>query len=184
VPYDPEQARRLLDEAGWRDIDGDGIREREGDEFHFTAITASDYQTEAIYVQEQLRKVGIRMEIKILEYMLSIRTRRTGDFEASIHWGRRHNMAYGFTGKDSPIGYNNQLIEQLIKTAKNTFDPDLKDNLYREIWPIFQRDLPVTFLYPNIFGTCVAHKRIRGLSTPHRADPILSMEHLWIEEEK
>jgi ABC-type transport system substrate-binding protein len=123
------------------------------------------------------------MEIKILEYMLTVNTRRSGNFEAAIHWMRRNKIADKFIGKDSPIGYDNQRIEQVIEAAGTTFDPDLEDDLYREIWPIFLDDLPVTFLYTS-FWTTVAHRRIRGLSSPHRTSPILNLEHLWIEEEK
>ena len=37
-PFDPAQASRLLDAAGWHDGDGDGIRERDGREFRFSLI--------------------------------------------------------------------------------------------------------------------------------------------------
>ena len=38
LPYDPVRARALLDSAGWRDQDGDGVRERDGRQFQFTAL--------------------------------------------------------------------------------------------------------------------------------------------------
>ncbi len=46
---------------------------------------------------------------------------------------------------------------------------------------IFRADLPVTMLYPGVSFT-VAHRRLRGLSTPWRYDPVGHMEELWIAE--
>ena len=48
--------------------------------------------------------------------------------------------------------------------------------------PIFQADLPMTFLDPYVEIT-VAHRRVRGLSSPYRADPTENMDDLWLEDE-
>ncbi len=56
LPYDPELAKRLLDEAGWRDEKGEGLRQRGGRPFRFAAL-ATPYQGEdkaAIYIQAGL----------------------------------------------------------------------------------------------------------------------------------
>ena len=42
------------------------------------------------------------------------------------------------------------------------------------------RDLPVTFLYTSA-GTSVAHRRLRGLSSPRRIDPVAHMDELWVD---
>ncbi|MGH7562830.1 MAG: ABC transporter substrate-binding protein, partial [Gemmatimonadota bacterium] len=67
LPYDREQANELLDQAGWRDLDGDGVRERGGREFRFSLIVTPNWHAAAVYVQAQLRQVGIRMDITTLE---------------------------------------------------------------------------------------------------------------------
>jgi hypothetical protein len=46
---------------------------------------------------------------------------------------------------------------------------------------IHSRELPHTFLYPRV-GFYVVRKKIRGLSSPFRADPRKYMGNLWIEE--
>ncbi len=66
LPYDPALARRLLEEAGWRDADGDGVRERDGEEFSFPLIVGERYQPVAVYVQHRLSEVGIQVEITTL----------------------------------------------------------------------------------------------------------------------
>ncbi len=70
IEYNPAQARALLDAAGWHDADGDGVREREGQEFRFTAIA---YNVEAVdkiavYIQAQLREVGVQMAVRPMDW--------------------------------------------------------------------------------------------------------------------
>ncbi len=62
-------------------------------------------------------------------------------------------------------------------------NPDEIDRIYRELWPIFQADLPITGIYPLIHTT-VAHRRIRGLSTPYRASLFQAIDEVWLENER
>ena len=54
--------------------------------------------------------------------------------------------------------------------------------IFRDLMSIFREDLPLTYLVLNV-ETYVAHRRVKGLSTPFRANPLWSVEHLWIEDE-
>jgi peptide/nickel transport system substrate-binding protein len=63
--YDPEAAKALLDEAGWTDADGDGIREKDGERLtliYGTTIREIRQDAQAV-IQQQLRDVGIEVEI-------------------------------------------------------------------------------------------------------------------------
>ena len=88
-----------------------------------------------------------------------------------------------FFGEDSPLGYDNAEMSRLLNLAGDIIDLDEKDRIYQSIMPIFYEDLPVTLLLPQV-QTHIVHKRIKGLITPYRVDPVWNMEHLWIEEEK
>jgi len=46
---------------------------------------------------------------------------------------------------------------------------------------MIRSDLPVTFLFPEL-KVSVAHRRIRGLESPSRGNPLFYMEDLWIDE--
>jgi peptide/nickel transport system substrate-binding protein len=64
-PYDPEEARRLLDQAGWVDSDGDGVREKNGTPLFLTygtPIREIRQDTQAV-VQQQLAAVGVKVEL-------------------------------------------------------------------------------------------------------------------------
>ena len=64
-PFDPAEANRLLDEAGWVDSNGDGVRDKDGLELiltHGTTIREIRQDTQAV-AQQQLAEIGIRLEI-------------------------------------------------------------------------------------------------------------------------
>ena len=191
LPYDPEMAKRLLEQEGWRDIDGDGVRELDGEELRFTALVpggatswAPGTQQAAIYIQEQFRRVGIRMELQELESSLVRERLHSGDFEAGFfRFFNGVDSHIKWLGEDSWIGYENSQVARLLDIAEITMDPAEGDRIYRELMPMFRADLPITFLYPQVW-TVVAHRRLKGLINQFRVDPVTCMEYLWLEEEE
>ncbi len=68
-PYDPEGAKKLLDEAGWKDSNGDGVREKDGTDLvlrYGTNIREIRQDAQAI-AQQQLAQVGIKLELSSYE---------------------------------------------------------------------------------------------------------------------
>ncbi len=68
--YDPDRARALLEDAGWTDTDGDGVRERDGASLSFTMITqAGNAVRENVSqtIQRQFRDVGVDMRIRLID---------------------------------------------------------------------------------------------------------------------
>ena len=68
-PYDPEQAKKLLDEAGWVDSNGDGTRDKDGTELVLRYITTNRpvrIDTQAV-AQQQLKEIGIGVKLTNLE---------------------------------------------------------------------------------------------------------------------
>jgi peptide/nickel transport system substrate-binding protein len=64
-PYDPDRARELLDEAGWIDTNGDGVRDKDGEELilvHGTTTREIRADTQAV-AQQQLAECGIQLDI-------------------------------------------------------------------------------------------------------------------------
>ncbi len=187
LPYDTKKAEKLLEEAGWHDRDGNGVREKDGQEFRFTAITDKiiglDLDKAAIFVQDQLKRVGIRMEIQELQGSL-YRRFRSGDFEAVF--GKFQNSPTSFSGQasilgeNSLIGYENAEMIRLLKQAKNEPDLEKQKLIYEQIQPIYTADMPMTILFPET-RVLIAHKKVRGLED--HPDPTWFMEYLWIEDE-
>ncbi|MCH7559320.1 MAG: hypothetical protein IIB56_17960 [Planctomycetes bacterium] len=177
LPYDPEQAKRLLDEAGWFEVKKDGVRENNGREFRFSLLVGAEQMLGAVYIQDQFRKVGIRMEIVTLDRSVLKTRRRLGEFDACLFYIHFHDIYEDFGVYDNPE------FDRLLENAYWAPTPDEKDIAVRKLWPIYRTDVPFTFLSPRV-RLNIVHRRIRGLKSPNRADPAGFMEHLWIEEEK
>jgi peptide/nickel transport system substrate-binding protein len=183
LPFDTKLASQLLEEAGWHDMDGDGIREKDGEEFHFELLTIGLFGgvQAAVYVKEQLRRIGVRMDIVTLDYKLVTQRLEEGDFDSALYMFNT-NIESRNTQIYSRIGYDNPRIFKLFESATTTLDLDKHNAIYKQIMAIHRQDLPHTFLYPRV-GFYGVRKNIRGLSSPFRANPYSKMEHLWIEEE-
>jgi peptide/nickel transport system substrate-binding protein len=186
LPHDPQRAERILEEAGWHIRNGDDIREKEGQPFRFTAIVDKniglDLDKAAIFVQDQLKRVGIRMEIQELQGTLNKRF-RSGDFEAVFGKFQNSPIAFGghlsILGENSPIGYENAEMIRLLKLAKNEPELKIRKEIFENIKPIYAADHPMTILFPET-KILIAHKKIQGLED--YSDPTWFMEYLWIEE--
>lgn len=190
LSYNSDSAKQLLEAAGWRDQNGDGVRERAGEEAKFTMLAGGggilSGLEPAVYIQEQLRRVGIQMDIRHVDRRVSNATFRAGEFDAAIRSLDNDPVSLlrlSWFGEGSPIGYNNPVLVKLLRKLEFTMDPETQDRVYRELWEILSTDMPVTFLFgwPETFA---AHRRLQGLSSPYRSNPITYMEELWLEEDE
>ncbi len=175
LPFDPEQTKRLLDEAGWVETEEGGIREKNGQKFRFSLFFSEELMPGAVYIQDQLRRVGIDMETVTMELGVSAGRMDEGKFEAIY----RGCGAFGDEWRYA--GYENPEFERLQKSIFSFTSLEEFDSTAKKLWTIFQADMPWTFLYPEVRFN-VVHKRIRGLKSPYRSNPAKYLEHLWIED--
>jgi peptide/nickel transport system substrate-binding protein len=176
LPFDPEQAKRLLDEAGWVETSEGGVREKDGQKFRFSLFFSEDLIPGAVYIQDQFQRVGVDMETVTMELAVSVGRVEEGKFDAHFRSFMSFGYGWGYGG------YDNSEFDRLLRGMYSFTNVEEFDNTARKLWPIFQSDIPWTFLYPRVRFN-VVHKRIRGLNSPYRSDPAKYLEHLWIEEE-
>ncbi len=196
-PYDPEKAERLLDQAGWIDRDGDGTRERDGREARFTLLAPQAWSLAAVaqglFIQDQLRRVGVAVEVRPMEIPVVREALRSGEFEAAIIWENQdpHTILWTWFGGpadpgdrtgDEPVrfGYDDPEVARLLELVLATPDPEAQDTLYTRINETLRRDMPVMLLFPGVYRY-VAHRRIRGFRQGWGW--LDHTEELWIEDE-
>lgn len=189
--HDPVAAGEMLEAAGWRDENGDGVRERDGEEFRFVTLVAAEEERVALLLQNELRQVGVRMEIQRLDGTLVLDRIRDGDFEAVIPpvWALQAILTPSPSGDDrSYAGFREAYprIVELLDTALEEPDFAEQERLYREMAGEFRQELPAMFLYPGV-GSIVAHRKIRGFDhdgwTPQAWRWAFGgLEWLWVEE--
>jgi peptide/nickel transport system substrate-binding protein len=185
--YDPGLAARLLEQRGWVDRNGDGVREREGTAARFTFLARQGgilaTLEVAILLQHQLRAIGVGMEILTVESAAWYARFLEADFDVTIHDVRNvptDLLRQDFFGDGTLIGYRSPEVVQLLEALVLELDPASQDTLYSRINEILVRDVPLTFLFPY-YEIYVAHRKIHGLHTPERPEPIGAIMELWIQ---
>ena len=88
-PFDPDRARALLDEAGWRRRSPDAVREKDGKPLAFTLITQAGFairESVAQALQRQWRDVGVDARIQLHDGTAISSVWFAGKFDAMLHW--------------------------------------------------------------------------------------------------
>jgi peptide/nickel transport system substrate-binding protein len=88
-PFDQARARALLDQADWRDRDGDGVREKDGQRFGFTLITQAGFavrENVAQVLQRQFKDVGVEASVQLHDGTSISKLWFEGKFHAMLHW--------------------------------------------------------------------------------------------------
>jgi peptide/nickel transport system substrate-binding protein len=184
LPYDPEAAAALLEQAGWTDSDGDGIRDRAGVPFRFTALVeGADLEGVGLLVQDQLRRVGVSMRLEVNERNVTRDRVRGGTFDAYLGaMGNAPSGLHRVLGEESRLRYRNGAVAELVDEARAEPDPDRRDALYAAISEDLREDPPVLWLFPQV-GMRATHRRVRGLRSPDRVSEIMSLRHFWLQED-
>lgn len=141
-----------------------------------TRATGEGSSYAAVFVQAALRNVGVHMDIRLLPDPPR-REVHAGRFEVAFD-----PFPFDWPTWSRQLGSDNDLPQRLLSEAALIGDTAAIDALVRRTWPHFSSDVPVTFLGQSV-DTFVVHRRIRGLSTPLRADPYVWARELRIEEE-
>ncbi len=159
IPFDPVAARALLDQAGWRDTNGDGVRDRDGHPFAFDyLIPAGSDRAEQIGLifQEELARSGIRLRIAKLEWAVFLKRMKRWEFDAvALSWALSldmdpyqiwHGSQAKLTDSSNSIGYANPEADRLMEAARGEFNSVRRYALYRQLHAIIAADAPVIFL--------------------------------------
>ncbi len=176
-PYDPAKARTLLQEAGFKDTDGDGILERDGKPFSFEIITNQNKEREksAVLIQRRLKDVGIDVKIRAIEWASFIsRFIKTGDFDVVVlGWGLgldpdQYNIWHSSQqapGQFNFIGYQNPSVDKLLEQGRQELNPDKRMKIYHEFARILLEDSPIVYLSAG-YGLTAIHQRVKGIDSP------------------
>jgi peptide/nickel transport system substrate-binding protein len=166
--FNPERARQLLDAAGYPAING--VR------FHITMKTSTEESSRllAAVLQQQLRDVGIALDIRSFEFATFFSDVTRGEFQMySLRWiGGNEDpdiFEYAFhTSRITPKGanrsfYSNPKVDALIDQARSVTDQERRRQLYSELQRILARELPYLNLWYND-NVLVHTPRVRGLT--------------------
>jgi peptide/nickel transport system substrate-binding protein len=151
--FDPAKARAILDDAGYR-ADKDGVR------FHIVMKTSTEESTRLMSaaLQQQLRDVGIALDIRTFEFATFLSDVVKGEFQVfSLRWvgGNEDPDIFGFvfdSTKTPPKGanrgyYRNPRVDALIAQGLAERDQGKRREIYAEVQRIIAEDLPYINLW-------------------------------------
>jgi peptide/nickel transport system substrate-binding protein len=182
--HDEAKAKQLLDDAGFKDPDGDGDKMR-FDKPIVLSISAgnSALRQYSEVIQNQLKQIGIPVEISTVEFNTLLEQWRLGQFQMTINrWvgGNQDPIFYKdlFLSTEStdvkPTArnrsrYKNETLDKILERAVNEPDKEAAKQLYVQAQDIISRDLPIFPLwYPA--NVVVANKRIGNIQVDASGD--------------
>jgi peptide/nickel transport system substrate-binding protein len=189
-PYDPRAARTIFEDRGWEDTDDDGLLDLEGRPLAFELITNTSSAVRvdaAVMIQEQLRRVGIRLEIQRLEFNTLIEISLAHDFDAMLSgWtiDTSLDLDYAFHSESIEDGYNfggfsDPEVDRLLDEVRDLDTPEKQGRKLAEIQAILHQRQPYTFLWEpqRLTGTAI---RLRD-AQPNALDPFFGIDDWWLE---
>ena len=188
IEYDPQQAIKLLGQAGWKEKNSDGVLirrdtvvDRQGKAievikpFSFTILTNQGNQQRlmtAQIIQQRLKSIGVDVKIRVVEWATFLKEFvDKGNFEVvMLAWNTSQDpdmFDVWHSSKTNPgelnfIGYKNSEVDSLLVAGRSTFDIEKRKKAYYRIQEILADEQPYTFLYvPDALP--VVSSRIRGV---------------------
>jgi peptide/nickel transport system substrate-binding protein len=167
---DVAAARRLLTAAGWQDRNGDGLLDRDGRPLALTLNfpgTSAFRRQLALLTQEQLRRIGIRIDLAQLEFPVWIERRTAGAFDIDFSSASQDPSPTGLTQSWSCVGgtnvarYCNPRVDSLIRQA--TLSRDGAVTLWHAALRQIEADAPAAFMYAPSY-VYVVHRRYRNVT--------------------
>lgn len=173
LPYDPEQARALLAEAGWRRVNKEGLLERDGRPFVFDLLYPATNTMRgelAVLIQADLARLGIRVRPLQAEFATFLARQESGDYDAALGaWEEATKVDLtsswstptATAGSNNVVAYSNPEVDRLIAAAREEPDYTRAKVILDRIQELIVDDQPVTFLYESNQLVGVS-RRVRG----------------------
>jgi len=195
LDFDPKMAGKLLKEAGWADKDKNGILEKEIEgekkEFKFTLLLANrDVEKYYTLYKEDLKKAGIQMDIKIIEWNAFIKLLDEKKFEAvTLSWSvgsleqdlkQIWHSDSAQAGGSNFVSYKNPEVDKLIDQAREELNSEKRRKIWREVYSIIAEDAPYAFMFSPKYDLYIVNNRI-GMSAPTLTYDI-GQSYWWIKK--
>ena len=194
VPYNPEQSKQLLEEAGWTDSNGNGIVDKEIDgeliELSITYYHSSREisRNSGLLFKDLLSQVGIELVLEETEFSNLLGKLRQGDYELAAGgttvqftpWEPKQRWhSSSANGGSNYQRFINDEADQLIDEIQSTFDENKRDQLYHKLQEIMYDEQPLIFMIIPT-GRLAIHKRFETTITA--ISPGYSVNFLKLKE--
>jgi peptide/nickel transport system substrate-binding protein len=165
LPFDPEEAKKLLEKEGWVDKDGDGIRDKVIDgknvAFRFTLkyyVKNQQAKKNAESIRSMLLDIGVDLRPEGLDVADLVKAFDDKEFD-SIYFGWAlgtppedpkqlwHSKGASEKGSSNAVGFSNKEADDIIEKLVYEEDPQERQRLYHRFSKILLDEQPYTFLF-------------------------------------
>ncbi len=177
-PYDAEKAKALLDAAGWKDINSDGVREKDQQVLAFNLTTTDDPTRVAIAneIAKGWQAIGVKAAVQSVPASLLVQNvMRPRQFDAVLYewrtlsndpdqyenWHQTQIPPAAALGQNYS-GLNDRDISEALESARKTNDQAQRVNLYRTFQELFADRVPGLLLFYPVY-TYGIDARVRGV---------------------
>lgn len=163
ILFDPEKAKKLLEEAGWKDTDGDGVLDKVIDgkkkdfKFIFLSNTNPVRKQILLVIVDAFKKVGIRADVQELEWSVYLDKTKKHEFEATYSawtspttppdpyqiWHSSQSEGEG----SNYISFKNKTSDSLIEAYRNEMDESKRIIMIKQWQQLIYDEQPYTFLW-------------------------------------
>jgi peptide/nickel transport system substrate-binding protein len=177
LPYDPDRARELLQEAGFSP-GPDGIMERGGDQLVLTLKVPIEKESEAVKrvvlaFRSYLKKIGVEIRVEFKEWLAwkeDVFLDHDFDiifaswvFDDSADISSLFHSAEIGAWKNNFGAYSNPEVDSLIVESKLTLDHEKRRTIYRKLHSLLAEESPYTFLW-TLTNYAAYHKKVRHVA--------------------
>jgi peptide/nickel transport system substrate-binding protein len=160
-PYDPKGAVALLKSAGWDYRPGENILQKDGKPFEFEFLIPAGRKLSeqiATMLQENLKDIGIKMSIQMLEWAVFIQRIEEHNFDAcTLGWAGGWEMdpyqiwhsSQAVAKGSNFVGFKNVEADKLMEDARKEFDREKRRQMYYRLQEIIYEEQPYTFLFTD-----------------------------------
>lgn len=192
-PFDLDAAKALLEEAGWVDGDGDGIREKDGVPLQFQLTYTegvTTYEQLVPYLQQQWREVGADMQPNPVPFPTLLEAiTETHDFDAALlgfNWVADPDQKAMFACDQYNGGFNagrycNEDYDDIAYAADRELDPERRLEMLIEASNIVWNDLPIG-IYRFGEDTAASTARLHNFHPNDYAYVVWAMPWVWLEQ--
>jgi peptide/nickel transport system substrate-binding protein len=166
--YQPAQARKLLDDAGWK-VNADGVRQKDGRPLVINILTDSDRQDVALDLADNLRGAGIAASVRVApsprDLYNDVSSRRYDALLTSVQSAINDPDVYTnwHSSETGPDGFNysgwkNDKADQLLEKARRSLNQGERQQLYNQWQDLWVSDLPSIPLYYRDYTYAISNR--------------------------
>lgn len=177
--FDPPKALALLNEAGWRDSDGDGVLDKIIDgkktalRFEIKINSGNAVRKSvALVLLDELKRHGIDASVRELDWTIFLNDVKNHQFDAVVlGWQMSttepdayqvwHSSQAANRGSNA-ISYNNGRVDKILEEYRREFDAQKRIEMYKEFQRILHDEQPYTFLFVSKRVSAV-HRRFQAV---------------------